>query len=55
MADGCGVNSPTDCLSARFVTGSRVVGIDCGVVAVDVPAQNWYGISYPRRSMRPVT
>jgi hypothetical protein len=39
MADGCGVDSQRDCLSARFVTGSRVAGIDCGVVAVNVPAQ----------------
>lgn len=46
VADGCGVNDQRGCLSARFVTGSRVAGTDCGVVAVDVQAQNWYGISY---------
>jgi len=47
VTDGCGVNSQGDCLSARFVTGSRVAGIDGGVVAVDVPAQKrvWYFVS----------
>ena len=46
VVDGCGVNIERDCLSARFVTGSRVAGITCGAIAVDVPAQSWYGISY---------
>lgn len=33
------VVSQRDCLSARFVTGSRVAGLDRGNVAMDVPAQ----------------
>ncbi len=39
------------CLPARFVTGSRVGSIDCGVVAAEVLVQNRYRISYPRENM----
>ena len=54
VADGCDLDSQGDSLSARFVTGSRVAGTDCEVVAVGVPAQNWYEISYSRQNIRSV-
>ena len=57
VADGCGVNSERDCLSARFVTCSRVAGIDCGVVYGGCPGSKlvWHFVSEKEHPLGNIT